>query len=146
MDQVVLLTQNIEDSFEAKKKAGAVFVDLTTAYDPVWHRGLTCKLLRLLPDKHMVRMIMELVRNRTFILIAGDSKPSRLRRLKNGLPQGSVLAPLLFDIFIYDLPSITFKKYVYADDLAILHLSGDWKVLERTSSEDMTTLSAYLQT
>ena len=32
VDQVVLLTQNIKDSFEAKKKAGAVFVDLTAAY------------------------------------------------------------------------------------------------------------------
>ena len=63
VDQIVLLTQNIEDSFEAKKKAGAVFVDMTTAYNTVWHRGLTCKLLRLLPDKHMVRMIIELVRN-----------------------------------------------------------------------------------
>ena len=61
VDQVVLLTQNIEDSFEAKKKASAVFVDLTAAYDTVWHRGLTCKLLRLLLDKHMVKMIMELV-------------------------------------------------------------------------------------
>ena len=60
VDQVVLLTQNIEDSFEAKKKAGAVFIDLT-AYDTVWHRGLTCKLLRLLPNRNMVRMIMELV-------------------------------------------------------------------------------------
>ena len=63
VDQVVLLTQNIEDSFEARKKAGAVFIDLTAAYDTVWHRGLTCKLLRLFPDKHMVKMIMELVRN-----------------------------------------------------------------------------------
>ena len=35
VDQVVLLTQNIEDSFEAKKKAGAVFVDLTAAHDTV---------------------------------------------------------------------------------------------------------------
>ena len=61
VDQVVLLTQNIEDSFEAKKKAGAVFIDLAAAYDTVWHRGLTCKLLRLLPDKHMVRMIMDTV-------------------------------------------------------------------------------------
>ena len=74
VDQVVLLTQNIEDSFEAKKKAGAVFIDLTAAYDTVWHRGLTCKLLRLLPDKHMVKMIMELVRNRSFTLTTGDSK------------------------------------------------------------------------
>ena len=82
VDQVVLLTQNIEDSYEAKKKAGAIFIDLTAAYDTVWHHGLTCKLLRLLLDKHMVRMIMELVRNRSFTLTTGDSKQSRLRRLK----------------------------------------------------------------
>ena len=87
VDQVVLLTQNIENFFEAKKKAGAVFIDLTAAYDTVWHRGLTCKLLRLLPDKHMVRMIMELVRNRSFTLTTDDSKQSRPRRLKNGVPQ-----------------------------------------------------------
>ena len=123
-----------------------MFVDLTAAYDTVWHRGLTCKLLRLLPDKHMVRMIMELVRNRSFTLTTGDSKPSRLRRLRNGVPQGSVLAPLLFNIYTYDLPSITSKKFAYADDLAILHSSGEWKELERTLSQDMTTLSAYLQT
>ena len=94
----------------------------------------------------MVQMIMELVRNRSFTLTTGDSKPSRLRRLKNGLPQRSVLAPLLFNIYIYNLPSITSKKYAYADNLAILHSFGDWKVLERTLSKDMTTLSAYLQT
>ena len=73
VDQVVLLLQNIEDSFEPKKKAGAVFVDLTAAYDTVWHHALTCKLLRLLPNKHMVQMIIEPVRNRSFTLTTGDS-------------------------------------------------------------------------
>ena len=43
-------------------------------------------------------------------------------------------------------PSHQSKKCAYADDLAIFYLSGDWKVLEKTLSEDMTTLSAYLQT
>ena len=37
-------------------------------------------------------------------------------------------------------------KYAYADGLAILYSPGNWKVLERTLNEDMTTLSAYLQT
>ena len=86
VDQVVLLTQNIEDFFEAKKKAGAVFVNLTAAFDTVWHRDLICKLLRLLSDKHMVRMIMELVRNRSFTLTTGDSKQSRLCRDRSWLP------------------------------------------------------------
>ena len=142
VDQVVQLTQNIKDSFKAKKKASAVFVDLTASYDTVWHRGLTCKLLRLLPDKHMVRMIMELVQNRSFTLTTGDSKQSRLCRL----PQGSVLAPLLFNIYMYDLPSMISRKFAYADDLALLHSSGNWKDLEGTLSQDMSRLSAYLQT
>ena len=77
MDEVVLLTQNVEDCFEAKKKAGAVFVDLTAAYDTLWNRGLTCKLLKLLPDKYMVSMIMELGRNRSFTLTIGIVTISR---------------------------------------------------------------------
>ena len=146
VNQVVLLTQNIEDSFEAKKKVGAIFVNLTAAYDNFWHRGLTCRLLRLLPNKHMVRMIMELVRNRSFTLTPRDSKQSRLRCLKNGVPQGSVLAPLLFNTYTYDLPSIISRKFAYADDLELLHSSGNWKDLEGTLSQDMSTPSAYLQT
>ena len=71
VDQVTLLTQDIEDSFSARKKAGVVFVDLTAAYDTVWHRSLTCKLLQLLPDRHMVCMIMEMVGNRNFTLTTG---------------------------------------------------------------------------
>ena len=140
VDQVVLLTQNIEDSFEAKKKAGAVFIDLTAAYDTVWHCGLTYKLLRILPDKHMVKIIMELVRNRSCTLITGDSKQVRLRRLTNGVSQGSVLAPLLFNIYTYDRPSMISRKFAYADDLALLHSSGNWKDLEGTLSQDMSTI------
>ena len=88
---------------------------------------------------------MELIRNGSFTLTTGDSKPSRLRRLRNGVPQVSVLAPLLFNIYTNDVPSTTSKKFAYADDLAILHTSGEWKELERTLSQDMTTLSEYLQ-
>ena len=69
-----------------------------------------------------------------------------LRHLKNGVPQGSVLAPLLFNIYMYNLPSMISRKFAYADDLALLHSSGNWKDLEGTLSQDMSTLSAYLQT
>ena len=144
--KTVLLTQNIEHLFEAKKKAGAVFVDLTAAYHTVWDCGLTCKLLRLLPDKHKVWMIMEPIWNRSFMLAIADSKQSKLTCLQNSLPQSSVLAPLLFDICPYDLPPMTSQKYAYADDLALLYASRDWKAVQDTLSQDMTALSAYLQT
>ena len=139
------MTQEIENSFSAKKKAGTVFVDLTAAYDTVWHRGFTCKLLGTLPDGHIVSYIMELVRNRSFTLTTGNSAQSRLRRLKNGVPQESVLAPLLFNIYTHDLHMTVARKFVYAEDLVIKHSAEDWQSLEGTLTQDMATLSSYLQ-
>ena len=121
-----------------------MFVDLTAAYDTVWHRGLTCKLLRLLPDRHMVHMIMEMVSNRSFT--TGNGQRSRLRRLKNGVPQGSVLAPLLFNIYTSDMPATISRKYACADDLAIMHDDGDWLAVEGALRKDMATPDEYLQT
>ena len=134
VDQNVLLTQNIEDSFETKKKAGAVLVDLAAACNTVWHRGLTCGLLGLLPDGRMVGMIMELVWGRGFALATGGGRQGRLRRLKDGVLQGSVLAPILFKIYTCDLSSMIARTFSYADDLVLLQSSGNWKDLEGTLS------------
>ena len=54
--------------------------------------------------------------------------------------------PLLFNIYTYDLLSMISRKFAYADDLTLLHSSGNWKDLEETLSQDMSTLSSYLQT
>ena len=91
-------------------------------------------------------MIMELVQYRSFTLTTGDNKLSRLCHLKNGVPPVSVLASLLSIIYTYDLPSMISKKFAYVNGLALLHSSGNWKNLDGTLSQDMSTLSAYLQT
>jgi len=116
------------------------------SYDTVQHRGLICKLLQLLPDRHMVHMTMEMVGNRSFTLTTRNGQRSRLRCLNNGVPQGFVLAPLHFSIYISDLPTTISRKYAYADDLAIMHADGDWQVVEGALSKDMATLGEYLQT
>ena len=125
-----------------------MFFDLKAACDTVWHRGLTCKLLRLLPDIHTVGMIMEMVGNRSFTLSTGNGQRSRLRNLKNGVPQGSVPqgSVLLCNIYISDLPTTISRKYAYADDLAIMHADRDWQAVEGALSNDMATLGEYLQT
>jgi len=112
-----------------------VFVDLIAAYDTVWHRGLTCKLLQLLPDRQMVHMIMEVAGNRSFKLTTRNGKRSRLRRLKNGVQQGSLLAPLLFNICISDLPTTVSRKYAHAHDLATMCADGGWPAVEAMLSE-----------
>ena len=94
----------------------------------------------------MVQIIMEFVQNQSFTLTTSDSKQSRLHHLKNGIPQGSVLAPLLFNIYTYNLPSMISRMFAYTDDLALLHSSGNWKGLEGTLSQDKSTLSVYLHT
>jgi len=83
-------------------------------------------------------MIKELAGNRSFILITGNGKRSRLRRLTNGVPQGSVLVLLLFNICTSDLPTTVSRKY--ADDLAIKLADGDWQVAEGVLSKDMATV------
>ncbi|KAJ3596533.1 hypothetical protein NHX12_002939 [Muraenolepis orangiensis] len=144
-DQVTLLCQDIEDSFQNNEKAGVVYLDLTAAYDTVWHRGLHLKLLRTIPDRHMVKFIMETLSNRSFILQTSSGQCSRLRRLKNGVPQGSVLSPMLFNVYIHDLPDTVSRKYGYADDLAIMLSRPTWKAMEEGLNEDMGTLVAYLR-
>ena len=145
VDQVTLLTQDIEDSFQANEKAGVVLLDLTAAYDTVWHRGLHLKLLKTIPDRHMVNFIMEMLSNRSFILQTSNGQRSRLRRLRNGVPQGSVLSPMLFNIYIYDLPETTSRKYGYADDLAIMLRRPTWKAMEEGLNQDMVILVSYLR-
>ena len=145
VDQFTLLKQDIEDTFSAKK-GGVVFVHLIAAYDIVWHRGLTCKLLQSLPDRHMVHMIMEMVGNRSFALTTVNSKRSRLPCLNNGIPQASFLDHHLFNIYISDLRTTVSIKYANADNLAIMHADEYCQAVEGVLTEDMATVDEYLQT
>ena len=143
--QIIKLTEDIEESFEEGNKAGAVLVDLTAAYDTVWHHGLTLKLLRIVPDRHLVRFLATIIANRSFITKTSDGQTSRLRRLRNGVPQGSVLSPMLFNIYISDLPSTTSRKYGYADDLALLHTDRIWSKVESVLTADMELIADFLE-
>ena len=98
--QLLNLTQLIEDGYEEGLITGAAFVDLSAAYDTVNHRILTRKLFEITQDVRLTELIQNMLSNRRFFVdLVG--KRSRWRRQKNGLPQGSVLAPLLFNIIIY---------------------------------------------
>ena len=103
-------------------------------------------ICHVIPDCHLVRFISTIIFNRRFTLKTSDGQVSRLRRLKNGVPQGLVLAPTLFNIYLSDLPSTSSSKYAYADDLALLYSNRNWTTVENTLTTDMDALAKYLRT
>jgi len=144
VQQVVKLTSDIEDSCEGRRKAGLVLVDLTAAYDTVWHQGLALKLLQTIPDRHLVRFIVDITLNRSFIFRTSDGQWSRLRRLKNGVSQGSTLAPMLFNIYISDIPDTVSTQCGCADYLALLFSHKCWSEVEEVLSLDMQRIAECL--
>ena len=91
----------------------------------------------------MVGFITEMLYNCSFTLHTSSSQRSKLKRLKNGVLQCSVLAPILFNIYIHDIPDTRSKKCNYANDLTILPSDKSWEMIECGLSTDMSTLSKY---
>jgi len=83
-EQVLALSTFIENGFQQNLKTGAVFMDLTAAYDTVWQAGLLVKLVRSLPT-WVAHTVEFLLKNRMFRVHIGD-RVSRWRIQNNGLP------------------------------------------------------------
>ena len=107
-------TEHIEDGYEKRLITGAVFVDMSAAYDTVNHRRLLSRVLEMTGDIHLTDLIRTMLENIRFFVVL-NWKKSRWRQQRTGLPQGSVLAPMLFNIYTNDQP-------VHADTRSQLHL------------------------
>jgi len=134
IEQVHRLVNQINADLNAKRYCSAAFLDISQAFDKVWHTGLQVKLKKLLPHPDY-QLLKSYLTDRYFIVNQGDEH-TELNPIYSGVPQGSVLGPVLYLLYTADLPTTKITTVAtYADDTAIL-----------ASHEDPVTASINLQT
>jgi hypothetical protein len=112
--------------------AGSIFLDLTKAFDLVDHRILIEKLKRYVKNDNTVNFLKSFLNDRSQCVFLNGSS-SNFGNITVGVPQGSILGPLLFCLFINDLPLCIDSKVtceMFADDSSLHSISSEIKTLQ----------------
>lgn len=119
VDQVHRITNIIEKALEEKKVCSAVFLDVAQAFDRVWHEGLFYKLRKLLPVQFS--QLLESYLSDRYFRVKQEDAYTDLRPIGAGVPQGSVLGPVLYVLYTCDIPILEHNTIAtFADDTAVL--------------------------
>lgn len=125
LEQVHRVANIIRLALEEKKFCPAVFLDVKQAFDRVWIPGLLHKVSRYLPA-YVIGVLESYLTKRQFQVHFGQSI-SELKPIAAGVPQGSVLGPLLYTLFTADIPLTQSSTLAtFADDTAILVTDKDY--------------------
>ena len=119
IEQIHRITHNISQTLEKKKYCSAVFLDIQQAFDKVWHEGFLYKLKKDLPHAYY-SILKSYLTKRQFMVKYLDAITT-IFPIETGIPQDSVLGPLLFSTYTADLPiSTEITIASFADDTALL--------------------------
>ena len=135
---LVDLIDFVSSNTDKNKEVAAVTIDLRKAFDLIDHNILIRKLLDLKIHESLVKWIASFISDRTVTTRAGGQVSSELP-LHCGVPQGTVLGPLLFIIMVNEFWDPTCQIYKYVDDttIAVAYKPGDTppiqEILQRVS-------------
>ena len=124
----------IEEVLRTKTCGALLNIDLEKAFDSVWVDGLLLKLNQVGITGRMFNIIKSFLLSReSFIKVGNFNSPPF--RIESGLPQGSVLSPTLFILFINDFIGTLSPRFKFADDTAVLVKVSIPSTLESTLQE-----------
>ena len=131
---------------QKKHVCAALFIDLKSAFDTIDPQILVAKLEHIGVRGKMLGVIEDYLKNRKQYVRNGDAE-SILMEVLIGVPQGSVLGPLLFIIFINDIPnSCSMSAALFADDAVFIVHKKSLKTLERNLNQNAKQLFNWLIT
>lgn len=141
---LIKLTDSIKQSIDKGLWAGALFIDLTKAFDTINHSILYAKLNSLGICGPTLALLQSYLANRTQVVNYGGVLSSPIIT-NQGVPQGSILGPLMFLIYINDLPSSLNSSdcILYADDTTIFSSDKDLNNLLAKLNTDVAKLVSW---
>ena len=143
---LLLLQENITKSFENGKIMCGIYLDLKKAFDTVDHSILLRKLEKYGFASSPLSIIKSYLQNR-YQCVDYNEFRSTLKPVSIGVPQGSILGPLLFLLYINDFPNISqnAKFLMYADDTAIFFESDNLSALQIIIDQESNHICNWLQ-
>lgn len=138
------LNEQILKNLEKKKVCAMLFIDLKSAFDTVDPTILIKKLDHYGIRGNVLSLLASYLSGRKQYIKSGDIESSLLPLLC-GVPQGSVLGPLLFILYINDISNnSSFERSLYADDAAMLLADTKLKLLKRSVNRELSHLHEWL--
>lgn len=138
-------TNDVFSSFDGGQLTGAIFIDLSKAFDMVDHYLLLDKLYSIGLNQNALLWFNAYLHNRRQCVVFQGFQSDYLI-VEKGVPQGSTLGPLLFSIFINDLPSICSNclAHLYADDTVIYTSNSDIIQIQNSLQSDFNLVQKWL--